>query len=211
MLPNPTSWNCGAKQKQHEANNAPKSSGKAALKELESLLEREHRSTTRGEPGKQNMGKSAENEPAFRVVATNRKARHEYHIEDRWEAGIILRGTEVKSLRNGGGSIVDSYAEPDGGEIWINNLHIQHYEQGNRFNVETKRRRKLLLNKREIKKINGLATQKGYTLVPLRVYFKGQYVKVEIGLGRGKKDYDKRQDIRERDYQREMDRSFKHR
>lgn len=145
----------------------------------------------------------------FRVVATNRKARHEYHIEDRWEAGLILRGTEVKSLRNGGASIIDSYAEPKGNEIWLNNLHIKTYEPGNRWNVDEKRQRKLLLNKREIKKMIGYATQKGYTLVPLRIYFKGQYAKVEIGLGRGKKTYDKRQDIKERDVKRDVDRAFK--
>lgn len=144
-----------------------------------------------------------------RVVATNRKARHEYHIEDTWEAGIVLRGTEVKSLRHGGASVADSYAEPEGGEIWLNNLHIQPYEQGNRYNVEEKRRRKLLLRKKEIRKIVGLATQKGYTLIPLRLYFRGQHVKVELGLARGKKAYDKRQDIRERDTRREMDRAMK--
>ncbi|MFP4379983.1 MAG: SsrA-binding protein SmpB [Candidatus Sumerlaeia bacterium] len=155
------------------------------------------------------MAKKQQEDSGFRVVATNRKARHEYHIDDKWEAGIVLRGTEVKSLRQGNASIIDSYAEPDNGEIWLNNLHINPYEQGNRFNVDSKRRRKLLLNKREIKKITGLCSQKGYTLVPLRVYFKGQNAKVEIGLARGKRDYDKRQDIRERDMKRELERSMK--
>jgi len=144
-----------------------------------------------------------------RVIATNRKARHEYHIDDTWEAGIVLRGTEVKSLRCGGGSVVDSYAEPEGGEIWLNNFHINPYEQGNRYNVDEKRRRKLLLNKKQIRKIVGLCTQKGYTLIPLRLYFLGQHVKVELALARGKKAYDKRQDIRERDTRRELDRDYK--
>ncbi|NQU44649.1 SsrA-binding protein SmpB [bacterium] len=150
-----------------------------------------------------------EEQAEVRNIASNRKARYEYFVDDSWEAGMVLRGTEVKSLRHGGGSLVDSYAEVVEGEIWLNNLHIQPYEQGNRFNVETKRRRKLLLRKPEIKKITGLATQKGYTLVPLRLYFRGQHVKVEIGLCRGKKLYDKREDIRERDSRRELDRVFK--
>ncbi|HUT23175.1 MAG TPA: SsrA-binding protein SmpB [Sumerlaeia bacterium] len=147
--------------------------------------------------------------PEVRIVATNRKARHLYHIEQTWEAGIALCGTEVKSLRQGGGSMSDSYASPEAGEIWLFNFHIQPYEQGNRHNAESKRTRKLLLNKREIKRLIGAVTQKGYTLVPLRVYFRGQYVKVEIGLARGKKDFDKRRDIREREMRRDMERDAK--
>lgn len=148
-------------------------------------------------------------DPDVRVIVTNRKARYLYHIERTWEAGIVLRGTEVKSLRHGGGSAVDSYAEVIGNEVWLNNFHIPPYEQGNRANVETKRRRKLLLNKNEIKKLAGSTSEKGHTIVPLRVYFRGQYVKVEIALVRGKKDYDKREDVRERDHKRDMDRALK--
>jgi SsrA-binding protein len=154
-------------------------------------------------------GKKDHETSDVRVVAQNRKARHLYHIEQSWEAGIVLRGTEVKSLRMGAGSVVDSYAEVEAGEVWLNNLHIPPYEAGNRYNVDSKRRRKLLLNKKEIRKITGLSSQKGYTLVPLRVFFRGQYVKVDIGLGRGKKEYDKREDIRERETRREMERAYK--
>lgn len=156
-------------------------------------------------------GKNTQQTPISpeRAVATNRKARHEYHIDEKWEAGIVLKGTEVKSARSGGVSIADSYAVAENGEVWLHNLHIQPYDHGNRFNVESKRSRKLLLTKREIRKIAGASSQSSYTLIPLRVYFKGQFLKVEIGLARGKKDYDKRQDIRERDNRREMERAFK--
>lgn len=150
-------------------------------------------------------------DPDVRIVVTNRKARHLYHIEKTWEAGIVLCGTEVKSLRQGGGSAVDSYAEVVDGEIWLTNFHIPPYEQGNRANVESKRRRKLLLTKKEIRKIAGASSEKGHTIVPLRVYFRGQYVKVEIALARGKKDYDKRQDVRDRDQRRDMDRELRQR
>ena len=145
----------------------------------------------------------------IRIVVNNRKARHLYSIEDTWEAGIALRGTEVKSLRAGAGSLADAYAEPLAGEIYLLNFHIPPYEHGNRFNVESKRRRKLLLHAREIRKMLGAVSQKGYTLVPLRVYFRGQYVKIEIGLGKGKKEYDKRQDIKQRETQREIERYSK--
>lgn len=153
--------------------------------------------------------KKNEEKSDIRVVITNRKARHLYHIDDTWEAGIALRGTEVKSLRAGAGSLTDSYAEALEGEMWLLNLHIPPYEQGNRYNVEAKRRRKLLLHKSEIRKLLGAVSQKGYTLVPLKVYFRGQNVKVELGLGRGKKEYDKREDIKERETKRELDRAMK--
>ena len=155
------------------------------------------------------MSASKNTDSGVRMVAQNRKARHLYHIDQTWEAGIVLRGTEVKSLRAGQGSLNDSYADAEAGEIYLNNFHIPPYEQGNRFNVDSKRRRKLLLHKKEIKKIVGAVTQKGYTLVPLRVYFRGQHAKAEIALARGKKEYDKRSDIKERESRREMDRAMK--
>jgi SsrA-binding protein len=145
---------------------------------------------------------------AVRVLITNRKARHEYHIEDTWEAGIVLHGTEVKSLRQGGGSLIDAFIEIRAGEAWILNFHIPPYDHGNRSNVETKRPRKLLLSKHEINRLGGKASDKGYTLIPLRVYFKGQLVKVEVALAKGKRDFDKRRDIKERDIRRDMDREM---
>jgi SsrA-binding protein len=145
----------------------------------------------------------------IRVLMTNRKARHLYHIEQTWEAGIELRGTEVKSLRQGGGSVIDSFGEVVGSEVWLNNLHIPPYDHGNRFNVESKRKRKLLLHAKEIRRIAGKASEKGHTLVPLKVYFSGQKVKVELALARGKKEYDKRDDIRERDSKMDMAREWK--
>jgi len=156
------------------------------------------------------MGKHNEQqaEPRIRVIVQNRKARHLYHIEQTWEAGVVLVGTEVKSLRAGQGSLVDSYAEVRGNEVWLNNFHIAPYEKGNRFNVEEKRTRKLLMNRREIRRLAGLASQPGYTLVPLNVYFKGQRVKVELALCRGKKEYDKRSAMKDRDARREMDRAM---
>ncbi|MFH0794931.1 MAG: SsrA-binding protein SmpB [bacterium] len=144
------------------------------------------------------------NQPvAEKVIATNRKARHLYHIEETFEAGIALMGTEVKSLRAGYGSITDgSFASADRGEIWLHNMHIHPYEFGNRYNPEPLRSRKLLLHAREIKKLIGKVSQSGYTLVPLRLYFKRGLVKVELGLARGKKAFDKRDDLRERDARR---------
>lgn len=146
--------------------------------------------------------------PRMRTIVQNRKARHLYHIDETWEAGIVLVGTEVKSLRAGRGSLVDSYAEIRDDEVWLNNFHIAPYEKGNRFNVEEKRSRKLLMKRSEIRRLTGKATQPGYTLIPLKVYFKGQRVKVQIALCRGKKDYDKRRDIKDRDMKRDMDRAM---
>ncbi len=146
----------------------------------------------------------------IRLLVQNRKARHEYEVLETWEAGIVLRGTEVKSLRAGGGSIVDSYVMVDKNEVWLYHFHIAPYDKGNRHNVESRRTRKLLLNKREIKKINGALTEKGLAVIPLRMYLKGQFVKLQLGLCRGKKTYDKRQDMREKDSRREMDRARKH-
>ncbi|AFV10947.1 SsrA-binding protein SmpB [Thermacetogenium phaeum DSM 12270] len=143
-----------------------------------------------------------------KVVAENRKARHDYFIEETYEAGIVLVGTEVKSIRAGKVSLRDSYAEVLNGEVFLQQMHISPYEKGNRFNHDPKRPRKLLLHKREIKRLLGRTMQKGYTLIPLRLYFKNGWVKVELALGRGKKLYDKREDIARRDAQREIARAL---
>lgn len=137
-------------------------------------------------------------------MATNRKARFEYFIEDTIEAGLVLTGTEVKSIRQGKLNIKDSYASVEDGEVFINNLHISPYEQGNIYNVDPVRKRKLLLHKREIRKVMAAITQKGYTLVPLSVYIKNGLVKVELATAKGKKLYDKREDIAKKDAERRM-------
>ena len=142
------------------------------------------------------------------VVASNRKARHDYHIEDVFEAVLVLRGTEVKSLRAGRASLVDGYASIDGGEAWLENVHIPEYLQGTWTNHATRRRRKLLLNRAEIDKLSGKVRESGYTLVPLSLYFKDGKAKVEIALARGKRDYDKRQALKERQDKREADRAM---
>ena len=129
------------------------------------------------------------------VIAKNPVARHNYTIEDTIEAGIVLAGTEIKSIRNGKVNLKDSYAGIKNGELYIFNLHISPYEFGNINNKDPLRDRKLLVNKRELNKLYGLIKQQGYSLVPLSMYFKGQYVKIELGIGKGKKLYDKRQDI----------------
>ncbi|MBI1785700.1 SsrA-binding protein SmpB [Candidatus Sumerlaeota bacterium] len=142
-------------------------------------------------------------------ICQNRKARHLYEIEETFEAGLVLKGTEVKSLRAGMGSLGESYAQPQRGEIFLINFHIPPYEHGNIYNVEATRSRKLLLHKREIEKLTGAVTRKGYTLVPLSVYFKKGRVKVEVAIGRGKKEHDKREDLKKRDQEREMRRTFR--
>ena len=144
-----------------------------------------------------------------KLIATNKKARHDYFIEDTYEAGIVLHGTEVKSLRAGHCSIKESFVRVDNGEVIIYGMHINPYEKGNIFNKDPLRVRKLLLHKYEIMKLNGKIAEKGYTLMPLQVYFKGSLVKVQVGLARGKKLYDKRQDIAKRDIKRESERDFK--
>lgn len=149
--------------------------------------------------------------PEQRTIATNRRARHEYFIEDRIEAGIALKGTEVKSLRQHKVSLVEGYARVDGREVWLHDVHIAPYEQGGRWNVDPRRPRKLLLHKREILRLRHRTEQKGYTLIPLRVYFKGGYAKVELGLCRGKRQYDKRRAIAERDERRDMERELRER
>ena len=140
---------------------------------------------------------------AKKLIANNKKARHDYFIEDTFEAGIALCGTEVKSLRMGKCSVKESFVRVEKGEMYIYNMHISPYEKGNIFNRDPLRVKKLLLHKYEINKIMGQMQQKGYTIVPLNVYFKGSLVKVEIGLARGKKLYDKRQDIAKRDQKRD--------
>jgi SsrA-binding protein len=141
-----------------------------------------------------------------KVVTANRKARHEYSIEDTVEAGLVLTGTEIKSIRAGRVSLADSYARVENGEAWLDNLHISPYEQGNRFNVDSVRKRKLLLHRREIDRLIGKAQEKGMALIPLSLYLRHGFAKVELGTGRGKKLYDRRQAIADRDAQREKER-----
>jgi len=145
----------------------------------------------------------------IKLVANNKKAYFDYFIEDKYEAGIALHGTEVKSLRMGKGSIKESFIRIENGEMYIYGLHISPYEKGNIFNKDPLRVRKLLLHKFEINKIGGQLALKGYTLVPLQLYFKESLVKVEIGVARGKKLYDKREDIAKKDQRREAEKDFK--
>lgn len=144
-----------------------------------------------------------------KLIANNKKAYFDYFIEDKYEAGIALHGTEVKSLRLGKCSIKESFIRIEKGEVYIYNMHISPYEKGNIFNKDPLRIKKLLLHKYEINKLAGAIQQKGYTLVPLSVYFSGSLVKVEVGLARGKKLYDKRQDIAKKDQRREAEKNFK--
>ena len=139
-----------------------------------------------------------------KLIAKNPTAFHNYTIDDKLEAGIVLSGTEIKSIRNGKANLKDSYAVIKHGEVYIVGMHISPYEQGNIFNKDPLRDRKLLLNKREINKLIGLTKQKGYSLVPLNMYFKGSLVKLELGIGKGKKLYDKREDIAKKDAERRI-------
>ncbi len=145
----------------------------------------------------------------IKVVSQNKKARHDYFIEQTIEAGIVLSGTEVKSIRQGKVNLKDSYAMIQNGEVMLNGMHISPYEQGNIFNKEPMRDRKLLLHKSEINRLIGYTQQKGLALVPLQLYFKRGKVKLELGIAKGKKLYDKRDDIAERDAKREIDRKMK--
>jgi SsrA-binding protein len=148
-------------------------------------------------------------EPAgIKVIAKNRKARHEYEIFETWEAGLVLMGTEVKALRNGRASLGDAYGEIREGEAWIVKMHIGPYEMGNRENHEPFRRRKMLLTRREIRKIRPKVEEQGLTLVPLKIYFKKGLVKIQIGLGRGKKLHDKRDAKAKKDVQRRIDKEL---
>lgn len=146
---------------------------------------------------------------SIKLIANNKKAYHDYFIEETWEAGIALHGTEVKSLRMGKCSIKESFVRIEQGEVFIYGMNISPYEKGNIFNKDPLRVRKLLLHSYEIHKISGKIAEKGLTMVPLKVYFKGSLAKVEIGLARGKKNYDKRQDIAKKDMKREAQREFK--
>jgi SsrA-binding protein len=142
-------------------------------------------------------------------VATNRQASYRYHLMDRWEAGLVLTGTEVKSLRGGKAQLKDGYASIQNGEVWLYNVHIPPYAPATRENHEPERPRKLLMHKREIERLIGKTKEKGLTLVPTRLYFKGSRAKVEIALARGKDVGDKRHAIKERELKREMERSFR--
>ncbi|MBQ6713783.1 MAG: SsrA-binding protein SmpB [Selenomonadales bacterium] len=152
-----------------------------------------------------------ETKSSIKIVAENRKARHDYHIHETYEAGIALTGTEVKSLRAGRANLKDSYAHVENGEMMISQMHISPYEQGNIFNHEPMRKRKLLMHKKEILKLFGKTREKGYSLVPLKLYFTRGKAKLQIALASGKKNYDKRQDIAARDAKRDMERAMRDR
>ncbi|MBP2633568.1 MAG: SsrA-binding protein [Firmicutes bacterium] len=154
------------------------------------------------------MGKANE---AIKIATENRKARHDYHIHEAFETGMVLTGTEVKSLRAGKANLKDSYASIKEGEVYLYNMHISPYEEGNQFNHEPLRPRKLLMHKSEIVKLFSQTREKGFTLVPLKIYFKHGMAKLELGLASGKKNYDKRQDLAQRDAKREVDRALKDR
>ncbi len=144
-----------------------------------------------------------------KVLVQNRKARHDYHIEKTLEVGIVLQGTEVKSIRAGKANLKDSYASVENGELFLYNMHISPYEQGNRFNHDPLRVRKLLAHKRELRQLIGLTQQKGFTLIPLKMYLSKGFVKLELALAKGKKLYDKRDDLAEKSAKREMERAFR--
>ena len=150
------------------------------------------------------MGKDS-----FKLIANNKKAYHDYFIDEKYETGIELYGTEVKSIRMGKCSVKEAFVRIQNGEVYIYGMHVNPYEKGNIFNKDPLRPRKLLMHKAEINKLAGKIAEKGFTLVPLQVYFKGSLVKVEIGLARGKKLYDKRADIAKKDQRRELEREFK--
>lgn len=153
------------------------------------------------------MGK----QKGIKPVVDNRKARHNYHIKESYEAGLVLVGTEVKSLRMGKGNLQDAYATIKGGEVWVNNFHISPYDKGNRFNHDPLRPKKLLLNRREINHLLGMQKEKGMTLIPLKIYFKNGLAKMEIAVAVGKKLYDKREDLASRDAKRDIERAVKER
>lgn len=150
-------------------------------------------------------------EKGQQIIARNRRARHEYAIEDTFEAGVALTGTEVKSLRAGRASLTDGFAQVSDGEVWLHNVHIPEYTQGTWTNHQPRRIRKLLLHRKEIDRIAAKTAEQGLTLVPLSLYFKDGKVKVELGLGRGKRTYDKRHDLARRDAAREVERALRRR
>jgi SsrA-binding protein len=146
-----------------------------------------------------------------KVVATNRKAYHNFSIEETFEAGIVLEGSEVKSLRNGNVSLKESYALVEKGEVYLYNMHIAPYEKASAYSPDPKRKRKLLLHKWEIRRLIGKVRERGYTLIPLKVYFKGPFAKIELGLAKGKKKYDRRRELAEKAEKRELERALKER
>ena len=146
---------------------------------------------------------------AMKLVANNKKAYHDYFIDEKYEAGLVLHGTEVKSLRLGKCSVKEAFVRIENSEVWIYGMHISPYEKGNIFNRDPLRPKKLLMHKDEIRKLTGKISEKGFTIVPLQVYFKDGRAKIEIGLARGKKLYDKRQDIAKKDQRREAEKEFK--
>ena len=148
---------------------------------------------------------------AIEPIARNKRARHDYHILETWEAGLVLTGTEVKSLRAGKATLTDAYGIVKDGEVWLLNLHISPYEQGNQFNHAPERTRKLLLHRKEIKRLIGAVERQGLTLIPLDLYFKHGIAKVTMALGKGKQLHDKRESARERDAERELAREFRRR
>ncbi|MDQ0273423.1 SsrA-binding protein SmpB [Cytobacillus purgationiresistens] len=148
---------------------------------------------------------------AGKVVAQNKKAYHDYTIEETYEAGIVLQGTEIKSIRNGKVNLKDSYARMINGELFLIGMHVSPYEQGNRYNHDPLRTRKLLLHRKEINKLIGETKESGYALVPLKLYMKNGYAKVLVGLARGKKKYDKREDLKKKEAKREVERAFRER
>ncbi len=145
----------------------------------------------------------------MKLIANNKKAYHDYFIEEKFEAGLVLHGTEVKSLRMGKCSIKEAYVRIENGEAYIFGMNISPYEMGNIFNKDPLRTRKLLMHRSEIRKLLGASSEEGYTIMPLQVYFKDGYAKIEIGLAKGKKLYDKRQDLRKKDMRREVEKDFK--
>jgi SsrA-binding protein len=150
-------------------------------------------------------------EQGVKVIARNRRARHDYHIEDTFEAGLVLTGTEVKSLRAGRASLTEAFAQVSGDELWLHGLHIPEYAQGTWTNHDPRRTRKLLLHRKEIDRLASQVAERGFTIVPLSLYFSGGKAKVELALARGKRTYDKRHDLARRDAAREVDRALRRR
>jgi len=146
-----------------------------------------------------------------KVVAQNKKAFHDYFIEETYEAGIVLQGTEIKSIRNGRVNLKDSYARVEKGEVFLHNMHISPYEQGNRYNHDPLRTRKLLLHRQEINKLIGETKEAGYSLIPTKLYLKDGFAKVELALAKGKKKYDKREDMKKKEAKRDIERAFRER
>ncbi|MHB1224144.1 MAG: SsrA-binding protein SmpB [Gemmatimonadaceae bacterium] len=155
------------------------------------------------------MAKNPPDTSELQSIARNRRARYDYHVLDSWEAGLVLSGTEVKSLRDGKANLTDAYGIVKDGEVWLLNLHISPYERGTHFNHEPTRSRKLLLHKREIRKLIGAVERQGLTLVPLELYFKQGRAKVRLALGKGKKQHDKRADDKKREDERDMARALR--